>query len=94
MGARAPSLPWYVSQQPPPDDESVHEIDVTVHLEAVARKDEQFIHVQAFHLPKQGKKLVLEKAGIVALGEFLAQGFLERQLAASLVGRPKNHPGV
>ena len=74
-----PALPWFVSQQPPTDDERVNGIDVTSELEKVAAADPYLIHVKAFDLPEQEKKLVLDTAGVVALGELLARSFLERR---------------
>jgi hypothetical protein len=74
-----PALPWFVSQQPPTDDERVNGIDVTSELEKVAAADPCLIHVKAFDLPEQEKKLVLDTAGVVALGELLARSFLERR---------------
>lgn len=74
-----PELPWFVSQQPPTDDEQVNGIDVTAGIEKVASADPHLIHVKAFDLPEQEKKLVLDTAGVVALGELLAAGLLERR---------------
>ncbi len=73
-----PELPWFVSQQPPTDDERVNEIDVTAGIEEVASADPHLIHIKAFDLPEQQKKLVLDTAGVVALGELLAKRFLSR----------------
>ncbi len=72
-----PELRWFVSQQPPTDDERVNEIDVTAELKRVAAKDEHFIHIQAFDLPEQEKKLVLDTRAVVALGELIARAYLE-----------------
>jgi len=74
-----PALPWFVSQQPPTDDERVNGIDVTSELEKVAAADPYLIYVKAFDLPEQEKKIVLDTAGVVALGELLARSFLERR---------------
>jgi len=71
-------LPWFVSQQPPTDDGQVNEIDVTAGIEEVASDDPYLTHVKAFDLPEQEKKLVLDTAGVVALGELLAKHFLSR----------------
>ena len=70
------SLKWYVSQQPPTDDERVNQIDVTAELEEVAAADENLIHIKAFDLPAQEKKLVLDTAGVVELGEVIARSYL------------------
>ena len=76
---KAPNLPWYVSQQPPTDDEAVNKSDVTARLKDIAAQDKHIFHIEAFDLPKQTKKLVLDTAAIVALGELLAEAYLERQ---------------
>ena len=72
-----PSLKWYVSQQPPTDHERVNSIDVTTELEKIAAADDDLIHIKAFHLPEQEKKLVIDSAGILRLGELMAEGYLE-----------------
>ena len=69
-------LKWVVSQQPPTDDKRVNEIDVTADLEKVAALDSHLMHLKAFDLPKQDKKLVLDTTGILHLGEVIAKGFL------------------
>jgi hypothetical protein len=74
-----PNLVWFVSQQPPTDHESVNSMDVVGDLEALAAADEHFIHIKAFDLPKQEKLLVLDTAGVVALGEALGKAFLNRR---------------
>jgi hypothetical protein len=72
-----PELKWFVSQQPPTDDKQVNEIDVTAMIAEVAAADPHLIHVKAFDLPPQEKKLVLDTKGVVALGEELAKRWLE-----------------
>ncbi len=72
-----PELKWFVSQQPPTDDKRVNAIDVTAELEKVAIADKHLIHIQAFDLPKQEKKLVIDTAGIIKLGELIAEKYLE-----------------
>ena len=46
----------------------VNGIDVNSALEKVAAADENLIHIKAFDLPKQEKKLVIDTAGIYAPG--------------------------
>ncbi|MEZ5324791.1 MAG: sialate O-acetylesterase [Verrucomicrobiales bacterium] len=70
-----PTLKWFVSQQPPTDDESVNKIDVTSAVESIASEDKNTIHIKAFGLPAQEKKLVLDAAGVVRLGEVLAEAY-------------------
>ncbi len=71
-----PSLKWFVSQQPPTDHKDLNEIDVTAALEKVAAADGGLIHIKAFDLPKQEKKLVLDTNAIVQLGELIAERYL------------------
>ena len=70
-----PALRWFVSQQPPTDDKSVNQLDVTGELAELARGDTGVYHIKAFDLPQQREKLVITTEGIVRLGEVLAQGF-------------------
>lgn len=72
-----PSLRWFVSQQPPTDDESVNAVDVTGELKKLADADEHLTRVEVFDLPGQEQKLVITTAGIVALGERLADSYLQ-----------------
>jgi hypothetical protein len=81
-----PSLNWYVSQQPPTDDKRVNSIDVTSEIEKLAEADSHLIHIKATHLPKQEKKLVLDTAGIVRLGELIAESYLKRHSAGTRSG--------
>ena len=71
-----PALRWFVSQQEPTDDAAVNAIDVVAAVAAVAAADPDLIHVKAFELPGREQKLVISTAGIVALGELLADRFL------------------
>jgi hypothetical protein len=74
-----PTLRWFVSQQPPTDDKNVNAIDVTAELEKVAEGDDNFIHIKAFDLPRQDRKLVLDTAGVVELGELIANAYLKQR---------------
>ena len=74
-----PALNWFVSQQPPTDDERVNSIDVVSEIEQVASEDGHLIHIKAFDLPVQEKKLVITTAGIVQLGELIAAGYLKHE---------------
>ncbi len=74
-----PALKWYVSQQPPTDDKSVNNIDVVANVDMAAAADPTLIHLKAFNLPSQEKKLVISTAGIVELGEFIAKSYLGHQ---------------
>ena len=76
---KLPNLIWYVSQQPPTDDKRVNAIDVTADMERLANEDDHLIHIKAFSLPPQEKKLVLNTAGILRLGELIAKSYLDRR---------------
>ena len=73
-----PALKWFVSQQRPTEDESVNGIDVTADLEKLAAADANLIHIKAFELPGRESKLVISTAGIVDLGELLADSYLKQ----------------
>ena len=72
----APGLHWFVSQQRPPEGEGLDRLDVSGDLVKLAAADGRLHHVRAFELPGQDQKLVLTTAGIVALGELLADRWL------------------
>lgn len=74
-----PALKWFVSQQPPPDEKGLNAIDITANLAALAAADPAFIHLKAFDLAPHQEKLVITTAGIVQLGELLAQSYLEHR---------------
>ena len=69
---KRPDLPWILSQQPPTDDKRVNNLDVVADVAAIATGDPHTTHLRAFDLPPQEKKLVLDTAGIIRLGELLA----------------------
>lgn len=70
-----PDLKWFVTQQPPTDDGRVNGIDVVADVESLAAGDANLIHIKAFDLPEQEKQLVLDTAGVVALGELMAERY-------------------
>ena len=74
-----PKFRWFVSQQPPTDDKRVNNINVTGAVAAAAAADPAFIHIKAFDLPPQEKKLVISTEGIVELGEVIARSYLKQQ---------------
>ena len=74
-----PALRWFVSQQPPTDEQGLNAIDVTAKFTAIAAADPAFIHIKAFNLPPQAEKLVITTGGIVQLGELLAKSYLEHR---------------
>jgi hypothetical protein len=74
-----PALKWFVSQQPPTDHKDVNDIDVTAALERIAAADSRLMHIKAFDLPKQEKKLVIDTSGIVQLGELIAMYYLAQE---------------
>ena len=68
-----PELKWFVSQQPPTDEKGVNRIDVVADMEKVAAADPHLIYIKAFNLPTQKKRLVLDTAGVIALGRLLGE---------------------
>ncbi len=74
-----PRLKWYVSEQPPTEEKGLNSIDVTSDIDAIAAADPDCIHIKVFNLPPQPEKLVLTTAGIVELGERLAQSYIEHR---------------
>ena len=74
---KRPKLKWIVSQQAPTDDKRVNEIEVMSKFESLAASDRNMVHLKALNLPEQEKKLVLDSAGVIRLGEILAGGYLK-----------------
>ncbi len=74
-----PALKWFVSQQLPPDEKGLNRIDITKSLATLAATDPAFVQIQAFDLPPQKEKLVLDTAGIVKLGELMAESYLKHR---------------
>ncbi|MDE0889174.1 MAG: hypothetical protein OSA40_06915 [Phycisphaerales bacterium] len=72
-----PGLPWFISQQPPTDHEQVNSIDVVADMAALAAADPHTHHRLVTDLPPQPKQLVIDTAGIVRLGETLADWVVE-----------------
>ncbi|MCP3690678.1 MAG: hypothetical protein GY917_00675, partial [Planctomycetaceae bacterium] len=48
-------------------------------LEKVVAADSNLVHIKAFDLPAQEKKIVITTEGIVELGEVIAKGYLSNQ---------------
>ncbi len=76
---KMPSLKWYLSQQSPTDHKSVNGIDVISKIEKLADSDNSIFHLKAFDLIPQEKKLVISTAGIIQLGEFIADNYLKNR---------------
>ena len=74
---KRPKLKWIVSQQAPTDDKRVNEIEVMSKFESLAASDYNMVHLKALNFPEQEKKLVLDSAGVIRLGEILAEGYLK-----------------
>ncbi len=72
-----PALKWFISQQPPTDTKDLNQLDVTADLAKLAVEDPHTIHLKLFNLPPQPEKLVITTAGIVQLGEQLAQSYTQ-----------------
>ncbi len=73
-----PDLTWFVSQQPPASGRGLDSIDPVAQIATLTAADPNLVHVKAFDLPKQREALVLDTAGVVALGETLAAATLAR----------------
>ncbi len=71
-----PELRWFVTRQRPPEDEGLGRLDVSADLAKVAAADPRLRMIQAFDLPGQ-QKLVFTTDGILALGELLADRYLD-----------------
>ena len=69
---------WFISQQKLADHESVNQVDVVSMVAEVATRI-LYVHIKAFDLPPQEKRLVITTEGIVRLGELLANQFLKSQ---------------
>lgn len=67
-----PKLQWLVSQQDPTDHKNVNRSDPLAEVAAIAAADEFMTHLKGFDLPDQEKQLVFDTAGVVRLGEILA----------------------
>ncbi|MCC6508068.1 MAG: hypothetical protein IT423_03110 [Pirellulaceae bacterium] len=75
-----PALKWYVSQQPPPDQKGLNNVDITANLADLSAADPALIHIKAFVLPAQAENLVLNTAGIVTVGELHAESYLKQRV--------------
>lgn len=71
-----PDLPWFLSQQPPTDHESVNGVDVMGDIAKLAASDPHLHHWPMTDLPPQEEALVLTTRGIVTLGERMAERYL------------------
>ena len=67
-----PELHWFVSQQRPTANKDVDPIDVVAAVQALAAADANLTYVAAFDPPPQAQQLVFDTAGVVWLGERLA----------------------
>ncbi len=76
---KQPNLKWYISQQVPPNDESVNRIDAMKMMSEAVASDPNIKHIKLLDLPPQRERLVIEAAGTVWLGERLAQEYLSNQ---------------
>ncbi|MCP4742952.1 MAG: sialate O-acetylesterase, partial [Actinomycetales bacterium] len=74
---REPELRWFISQQPPTDDERVNSVDVVADLATLAADDPNIHHRLVTGLPTQPKQLVIDTAGIVRMGELWADWVVE-----------------
>ena len=68
-----PTLKWYISQQPPTNNERVNSIDVTSELAKVCNADPHTQLTLVDDFPEQEKQLVLDTSGILWLGQQMAK---------------------
>ena len=68
---KRPGLKWFVSQQPPTDEEGVNRVDVIADMEKIAAADPNLIHIKALGLPPQETKIVLDTEAVVELGRLV-----------------------
>ncbi|MFM7320772.1 MAG: sialate O-acetylesterase [Armatimonadota bacterium] len=71
-----PTLRWFLSQQPPAVGRGLEAIDPVADIAALAAADPAVIPLPHTDLPRQPEALVLDTAGVVALGERLARAAL------------------
>lgn len=71
-----PDLRWFVGQQRPTSGPDLDKLDVVADLAALAANDPHLVLVPAFDPPPQREQLVFDTAGVVWLGERLAEAVL------------------
>lgn len=71
-----PNLRWYLTQQPPTDNERVNGIDVMTAIKKLSESDANLVHVPVTDFPKQEKQLVLDTPGVIHLGKAMANAYL------------------
>lgn len=76
-----PTLPWYLSQQAPTELEHLKELDPVADMARFAKSDEHTVHLLLEGGPQERERLVMEAAGVVWLGEWLAARVAEREAA-------------
>ena len=76
-----PALPWYLSQQAPTKLERLKELDPVKDIARFAESDEHTVHLPLEGSPQERERLVMEAAGVVWLGEWLAERVAEREAA-------------
>ncbi len=67
-----PDLRWFVSQQPPVDDERLRDFDVVEEFRSRFADSTVTRHLYLNTLPPQEKQLVLDERAVIHLGEVLA----------------------
>lgn len=71
-----PTLRWFVGLQRPPAQPDLDRIDVVAKLRSLDAADEHTFLIEAFDPPPQRELLVFDSAGVVWLGERLAEAVL------------------
>jgi len=70
---KMPKLRWVVSQQRPTDHKDVNRVDSVAMVRELCDGDRYMDYVEAFEPPPQPKQLVFDTAGVVWLGQLLAE---------------------
>ena len=70
---KMPKLRWVVSQQRPTDHKDVNRADPVAMVRELCDGDRYMDHVEAFEPPPQPRQLVFDTAGVVWLGQRLAE---------------------
>ncbi|MEO6594784.1 MAG: sialate O-acetylesterase [Planctomycetota bacterium] len=74
-----PDLRWFVSQQRPTAQKDLDAIDVVAGVRALAAGAKNVVHVEVFDPPPQPEQLVFDTAGVVWLGQRLAEAVLRAE---------------
>ena len=68
-----------LASNPPTNGKGVNSIGIVSDVETIAAADPHLIHIKAFNLPPQEKKLVIDTGGIIELGNWIAKQYLSAE---------------